>query len=358
MTHPYQNLSPECLWYKSMSNSAPGHIDPVTASFKLNNRTKIATMGSCFAQHLAKFIKQNGFNYYVTEPKPFDLADHENTFNYGVFTARYGNIYTVKQALQLLQRAYSEFHPIDGIWKKDNVFIDAFRPNIQPNGFESENELKKDRVIHLSAVRQMFEAADVIILTLGLTEGWESTVDGACYPLAPGVFGGQYYENNYKFINYRVNEVIADLDLFVSRVQKINPEIKILLTVSPVPLIATKEDRHVLVSTTVSKSILRVAADEIENKYEFVTYFPSYEIITSSANSGKYYESDLREVTDLGVSHVMRVFKHNFLDNAAHTSKESPVEYSTFVRKVNDLVCDEELILKALSINRFTDTKD
>jgi hypothetical protein len=197
----------------------------------------------------------------------------------------------------------------------------------------------------------MFETTDVLIFTLGLTEGWESTVDGAVYPVAPGVSGGNYDENNYKFVNYRISEVIFDLDLFVRRVRKLNPQIKILLTVSPVPLIATKEKRHVLVSTIVSKSILRVAADEIENKFDFVTYFPSYEIITSPANSGKYYESDLREVTNLGVSHVMRVFKKNFLNQNSDNIDPISSEYVPFENQLNEVICDEELILKAISIN-------
>ncbi len=351
MIHPYQNLPAESLWYKSMSNLAPGHIDPVTSSFVITNLTKISTMGSCFAQHLSKFIKQSGFNYYVTEPIPTNLIDPNNLNSYGVFTARYGNIYTVKQALQLLQRAYSEFNPFDGIWKKGDFFIDAFRPNVQLNGFESEDELLRDREIHLDAVRKMFETTDVLIFTLGLTEGWESCVDGACYPVAPGVSGGNYDDVKYRFVNYRASEVISDLELFVNKVQKINPKIKILLTVSPVPLIATKENRHVLVSTTVSKSILRVAADEIENKYECVTYFPSYEIITSPASSGKYYESDLREVTNLGVSHVMRVFKNNFLDQIPKNTDPVSSEQFIFANESTDIVCDEELILKAIEFN-------
>ncbi len=350
MSHPYENLPAKCLWYKAMTNLAPGSINPVSSSFIDNSKTKIATMGSCFAQHLAKFIKKNGFNYYVTEGQPSNISDPDNLYGYGIFTARYGNVYTVRQANQLIYRAYSEFIPSDAIWKKGDHFVDAFRPNIQSNGFLTEAELIKDREIHFRAVRRMFETTDVLIFTLGLTEAWESTVDGASYPVAPGVSGGEYNEKKYRFINYSVNEVISDLDSFVNRLKKINPGVQILLTVSPVPLIATKENRHVLVSTTVSKSILRVAADEVERSYDFVTYFPSYEIITSAANNGKYFDADLRDVTSLGVSHVMRVFKDEFLDQY-DSNANNYQENNLFSKESNDIICDEELILNALSIN-------
>ena len=48
------------------------------------------------------------------------------------------------------------------------------------------DDLLADRDHHLAMVRQMFEECDVFVFTLGLTEGWASSVDGAVYPLAPG----------------------------------------------------------------------------------------------------------------------------------------------------------------------------
>src|SRR3546814_5220395 len=72
-----------------------------------------------------------------------------------------------------------------------------------------------------------------------------------------------------------------------------------LLTVSPVPLIATYEPEHVLCATTYSKSVLRVAATMLARGREWVDYYPSYEIITGSYNRSVYYESDYRGVNSL-----------------------------------------------------------
>jgi hypothetical protein len=109
---------------------------------------------------------------------------------------------------------------------------------------------------------------------------------------------------------------------------------------------ATFEPRHVLVSTVLSKSVLRVAADLAERKYPQVTYFPSYEIITSPAAAGRYYEDDLRNVTDLGVSHVMRVFTKHFIEDAATTQAAAP-ELGQDTTS-SDIVCDEEVIEQAI----------
>ena len=139
---------------------------------------------------------------------------------------------------------------------------------------------------------------------------WSSTPkarskrDGAVYPLAPGVHGGSFDPHEYEFVNFSAGDVCADLAAFVTGLRKINPKIRVLLTVSPVALIATYEKRHVLVSNAYSKAALRVAADEAQRLHDFVHYFPSYEIITSPAAGGRYYEDDLRSVNETGVNHV------------------------------------------------------
>ena len=58
-------------------------------------------------------------------------------------------------------------------------------------------------------------------------------------------------------------------------------QIKLLFTLSPVPLNATFSDRPTMVSDCVSKSILRVSLDQFfnENKYSNIYYWPSFEMV-------------------------------------------------------------------------------
>ena len=108
----------------------------------------------------------------------------------------------------------------------------------------------------------MFEKVDVFIFTLGHTETWRSRHDGAVFPLAPGVVAGAMKGEDYEFINLTKSDVLADLEEFMYEFTKINPTAKVVVTVSPVPLAATYEKSHVLVATTYSKAVLRVAAEE------------------------------------------------------------------------------------------------
>jgi hypothetical protein len=118
---------------------------------------------------------------------------------------------------------------------------------------------------------QVLEEADVFIFTLGLTETWCTVADGAALPVCPGsVLGGQFDPEQHTFINYDVAQVDAHLDAFIHELQAVNPRAQVLLTVSPVPLLATYEPRHVLQATVYSKSVLRVVAEQAVRRHAHV----------------------------------------------------------------------------------------
>jgi hypothetical protein len=326
-------------------------IDPVTGQvLSIGRSDKIVTAGSCFAQHIARYLTNSGYHHYVSEPHHPLVSDSVATeYNYGIFSARYGNIYTARQLLQLFKRAYGTFAPAEACWKTENdaYFLDPFRPRIQPDGFKSLDELSADRKQHLARVRQAFEQLDYFVFTLGLTEAWLSNTDGSVLPLCPGVSGGEFDDGKYAFKNFTVSEVTSDLAEFIALLRTVNPKARIVLTVSPVPLVATFEPQHVLQATTYSKSVLRVSCEEICRQLKDVYYFPSYEIITGSFSRGRYFADDLRSVREAGVAHVMRVFmKHYTVEG--HRQDDTPVrvtQTSNHLREMEDLVdvvCDEE----------------
>lgn len=351
--HPYQTQPPFAFWRRAISQLPYAEVDPVvSAYFPLRSTDKVATAGSCFAQHISRHLSAIGFNFYVTEDAHPIVRDFVSVdYNYGIYTARYGNIYTSRQLLQLFRRAHNQFSPVDDIWERaDGKLVDPFRPQISPEGYFSEAELHADREHHLACVRTAFENLDVFIFTLGLTETWYSRQDGAVFPICPGVAGGVYDESHYGFANLRVADVVDDMGSFIALLRGVNPTARVLLTVSPVPLIATAENRHVLVSTTYSKSALRAACEEITAEHENVFYFPAYEIITGGFNRGRYYAADARDVTEEGVEHVMRLFSKYYAVQgpppATSTAPTAPANPEAEFERVVRVICDEEALDK------------
>ncbi len=353
MTNPYSSLPDHCFWSRGVTWVHPAQMDPMSrAPFMISASDKVATMGSCFAQHISRRLQASGFTDFVPEAAPASLSAAEaKAANYGVFSARYGNIYTVRQAVQLFDRAFGHA-TFDEAWERDDRLVDPFRPQIDPKGFADLNALRASRAEHQAAVRRVFEEADVLVFTLGLTEAWRSIATGAVYPTAPGVAGGAFDPALFEPVNFKVDEVIADLDLFVTKARSVNAGVRIILTVSPVPLKATFEDRHVLQSTVYSKSVLRVAAQHAADSHDDVVYFPSFEIITGPGGAGRYYAQDLREVKDLGVAHVMRVFERHFIrgEGADPAAAAAPV-FDTGGH--SDVICDEDVLEAALQGSRM-----
>jgi len=345
-THPYSNAEHWRVWRRAVANPAPADVDPVVAfPFRISPEDRVVTAGSCFAQHIARHLRSRGFNYLIAEPAHKLLDRHTaEIFNYGIYSARYGNIYSARQLLQLFQRAYGMFVPLEAPWEEAGALFDPFRPLIQPGGFASRAEFKVDQEQHFAAVRRAFRELDVFVFTLGLTECWESTLDGAVFPICPGTSHGQFNSNLYALRNLSVEENIADLRQFITLLHRTNPSARVMLTVSPVPLIATAEATHVLAATTYSKSVLRVAA-EIVSKIDHVAYFPSYEIITGAYARGHYFGEDCRSVTEAGVEHVMRIFfRHATSNPAERDSVPTEVEQRSFDggRGIVQVICEEE----------------
>ncbi|MEV7606235.1 GSCFA domain-containing protein [Paenarthrobacter sp. NPDC089322] len=277
--------------------------------FEIEQADFVATAGSCFAQHIATNLRKNGYNVVDTEPAPKAMTTRTaERFGFGVYSARFGNIYYVRQLLQLVQEAYGVRQPSNWIWTKGDKYFDALRPSVEPLGLDSAEEVIKHREQHLAAVRKMLASASVLVYTFGLTEGWVDKASGTVFPTAPGTICGDYDPDVFAFENFNYVDIVNDFEQLRDLIKQHNPEIKFLLTVSPVALAATAADDHVLVSTTYSKAVLRSAVGDLTNKFEDVAYFPSFEIITGSPAKGRYWDESLRSVTGEGVMEVMRHF--------------------------------------------------
>lgn len=316
MICPYFNLPSTSLWKHEIANRPYENINPhLPSKLTIKPDMRVGSAGSCFAQHISKALVKQGYNYFITEMPPENVPTAiADKYGYGLFSARYGNIYTPLQLLQLLERAFNGRSPVEQIWvdSRGRVY-DLLRPRIMPDGFSSYLECQMDLESHLTSVKKLFCEMDIFIFTLGLTEAWLSKNDETVYPTCPGCGSpGIYDPDKYKFHNFNVKEITDDLNAAIYMMLQINPKIQIILTVSPVPLLATMESRHILQATTFSKSVLRIAAEEIIKKHPNVHYFASYELITATGQTNVFFEEDRRTISAAGIEYAMNVFFNQF----------------------------------------------
>ncbi len=310
MSHPYETLPEESFWRTAVAERDAMQIAGLwRPRHPVKRRTRIVTAGSCFAQHFSKALVARGYRWLDFEPGPKGLtAAQRKDYHYGTFSFRTGNIYTPRILLQWLRWALTDATPPAEVWEKDGRFYDPFRPGVEPGGFVSVEELLLSRADTLAAIAAAVRGTQVFVFTMGLTEAWQDRETGVEYAVCPGTVAGQFQADRHVFVNHGFGALMGDMTAALRLMFRANRGLKVLLTVSPVPLTATASGEHVLTATSHSKSLLRAVASELVAAQARVDYFPSYEIITHPAYRGRFFAPNLRSVLPEGVEHVMTQF--------------------------------------------------
>jgi hypothetical protein len=347
MSHPYQNLPATAFWRTAVAEPPPHKISGLwQPKSRLTRTDSIATFGSCFAQHISRALIARHYNWLDAETAGALDEQARRDRNYGIFSARTGNIYTAAALRQWVDWSTGTRTPPAEIWERDGRYYDPFRPTIEPNGFAAAEEMVTSRNVTLAALREIISRANYFVFTLGLTEAWINRDGGYTYAACPGTSeGGTFDPEKHAFKNYEYPEILADMERAITTMRGVNPDLKVILTVSPVPLTATASGKHVLVATTQSKSILRAVAGRLADTLPYVDYFPSYEIITGAPFRARFYEANLRSVTEKGVNFVMQSFFRALDPDSAEAPKPLSNTLATRARaRRADVVCEEEML--------------
>jgi hypothetical protein len=300
---PYDGVSPRQNWNFAVNDVADRAAIDVQGpvKFRFPRTSTLASAGSCFANHLSAHFAGSGLRYPVYEPGAEPLA------------ARHGNVYTTLQLRQLLDRALGFFTPVERAWPAPGGrWLDPFRPLVDRGGFTTIPELERARREHLAAVRRMFEATDVFVFTMGLTEVWCDTRDGAAFPIPPGRGRGIFDPQRQAIRNLDVQANAAQLDAFLARLREINPTACVVLTVSPVPIALTMEPTHVARASLYSKAVLKVVGEEAARRHPNVDYFASYDTVMLNLGAEDMYEADRRHVQPWVAERVARLFVERY----------------------------------------------
>lgn len=356
MTHPYDALPEDRFWRTAVAGRDALEITGLwKPKYAIRRRTRIVTAGSCFAQHFSRALVARRYRWLDFEPGPEGLRPAQRAdYHYGTFSFRTGNIYTPRMLRQWLTWALGGVEPPTEVWERDGHFYDPFRPGVEPGGFVSVEELVRSRAETLVAVAAAVKGAHVFVFTMGLTEAWQDRATGVEYAVCPGTVAGEFDAERHVFVNHRFGALMADMVAALRLMFRANRRLKVLLTVSPVPLTATASDNHVLTATVQSKSLLRAVAAELVQGNARVDYFPSYEIITHPAYGGRFFAPNLRSVLPEGVDHVMAQFFHD--QEAAFGAAEAaaplaeavaagePVAETPEMTEAEELRCEEEIL--------------
>lgn len=117
-------------------------------------------------------------------------------------------------------------------------------------------------------------------------------------------------------------EIINSSIPFLKALKKQNPNLNIILSISPV-----RHTKDGMMQNSVSKSILRVAANEINQSLDFVHYFPAFEIMMDELRDYRFYGPDLIHPNDLAINYIWERFKTCFFNEELKDVEEVWTNY-------------------------------
>jgi hypothetical protein len=242
----------------------------------------ITAFGSCFAANVTQFLKRRGYKVIGDdESKSYVICCAEGMVN----------TYAVAQQFQW---AYGEREFDESLWFDETGAEAVYDAGIRER------------------TRAIFEQAEVFIVTLGLSEVWYSKKNGDVFWRA--IPRSKFDPSRHGFKVTTVSENLENLENIRRIVRRQRPQAAIIFTLSPIPLLATFRPESCITANTVSKSILRVALDELcrahrDDKKLF--YFPSFEIVKEFFRDP--YRGDNRHVRQWVLDEIMENFAKYYL---------------------------------------------
>ncbi len=282
-------------------------VDP---KFKLRRDDKFYAIGSCFARGLEHSLAKHNIAVESAAPEFAKLQPAKREVSALGFTNKY-NTYSMLNELHWALDPDAAF-PLESIvpLTKTTWYDPHTTPTLNFVGLEETLE----RRALIQTVTKRIRTCRAVVVTLGLAEVWrdvQADVYLNCTPI-PSLFKTQPGRYEFHLTSFAQNW--ANLEAIYALLSQYgHPDVRIVVTVSPVPLMNTFSTMDIVVANTWAKSLLRAVAQEWAIAHDNVDYFPSYEIVQSSDRAAAW-ERDLRHVNGAGAQHIMELFLQNYLE--------------------------------------------
>ena len=216
--------------------------------------TKFFTMGSCFARSISKTLIKQGFT-----SNHMEITEFVNT--------------------TFANRAFVDWLTDHS----DNISANARFKELLPPHWSAENTI------------QIIRDSDVFIMTLGVAPAFFDRKTGEFILPRPSSLNSRMLAEQYNYRTTTVQENVDNVLYLIKFIRSLSSKIKIIITVSPIPMAASFEYESCIQADCLSKSIMRLVAHEVVNnsKIANILYWPSFEIFRwGGSQSSNYFAVD------------------------------------------------------------------
>ena len=246
------------------------------ATHLIEPNSQVLCIGSCFAENMGKRLDQ----------LPLEVSNQA--------------LGTLFHPLNILQGLREQNLQASDLYQQGNFYV---HPDFHSQ-FMGENPT--DFLTRLAEIKSktiaFLKSSQFLIITWGTAFYYEDQILGRaianCHKQAASRF-------------VKKQSTVEEICLAYENFVQANPNVKIILTVSPV-----RHTRDGIPENATSKAILRVAADTLAKKFpDQVSYFPAYEIMMDELRDYRFYQSDMIHPTEQAVEYIYKRFKQAHFEN-------------------------------------------
>lgn len=266
-------------------------IDILRSDVSISHATRMMLWGSCFSEEIGRKLADHKFR---VEVNPFGILYNPFSLSYAIRRVLAGNPFT----------------------GSDLIFCNEMFHSLMHHGSFSSPR----RADALRLIGERFEKAvtllpqtDLLLVTFGTAwvYRWKGngSIVGNCHKLPA-----------HHFDRYRltVEEITEEWGELITRLKTLNPEMRLLFTVSPVR--HWKDGAH---ENQLSKAILHLAIDRLrERDPQHVVYFPAYEVMMDELRDYRFYDEDMLHPSSLAVDYIWELFSRAFFSEETRRVNE------------------------------------
>ncbi|GAB3892763.1 GSCFA domain-containing protein [Larkinella knui] len=244
---------------------------------------RMVTIGSCFAEVLGR-----------------QLTDNKMDILSNPFGTLFNPVSIAKLILAAVQQAEPDpdlYVERDGLW-----FHYDFHSSLWGR---TRDELHGRLTECLTQTGDALRKADWLVLTLGTAMVYRHLETGKVVANCQKMPG--FLFEKYLYAYEHVQQTLTDL---LKKMKRVNPALRVLLTVSPV-----RHTKDSLPLNQASKAILRAVSHELNVWNDQVHYFPAYELMMDDLRDYRFYEADLIHPNAIAETYIFQKFAESAFDD-------------------------------------------
>lgn len=238
--------------------------------------------GSCFTENIGFVLRDNKFDVNLN---PF------------------GILYNPASICQAL-----EFTLSGRTIEQEDVFSNqgAYHSFLFHSSFsDTDASVCADKMnVSLQNLRNNLETYDVLFITFGSAYAYvhneTDRIVSNCHKLPAGEFTRKRLD---------VDEIVREWIRIIGLLREKNPQLKVVFTVSPIR--HWSDGAH---ENQLSKSVLLLSIDKLQQLLDAIFYFPSYELLLDDLRDYRFYGEDMVHPNSLALKYIWEKFCATFFE--------------------------------------------